>query len=161
MRTGTLATMAAVAVLVTACGGSTSSSAPGVSANFRQALAYSECMRTHGVPDFPDPDANGLIVIQSTDPGNSGQMQAANDACQYLQPGGAVSPAQTQRNLILDLRLSQCVRAHGVPNFPGPGAAGQNGTATTFSKAEAKSPQVQAALRTCQSLLHIAAKATP
>jgi hypothetical protein len=164
MRTGTLVTMTAVAVLATACGGSTSStvgSAPGVSANFQQALAYSECMRSHGVPDFPDPDASGLIAIQSTGPGNSGQMQTANDACQHLQPGGAVSPAQTQRNLILDLRLSQCVRAHGVPDFPGPGANGQSGTPTTFSKSEAESPQVQAALRTCRSLLHMPAKATP
>ena len=60
-RAGALAVVAAVAVL-TACGGSPSSSggpAPAESAAYRADLAYAQCMRTHGVPNFPDPSPRG------------------------------------------------------------------------------------------------------
>jgi hypothetical protein len=42
--------------------GSTSSSAASASGDRRtQALAYSQCMRDHGISDFPDPDAEGSV----------------------------------------------------------------------------------------------------
>jgi hypothetical protein len=165
-RAAFLAVVAAVAVLAAACGGSTSSSSAdaGVSAAYRQALAYSQCMRTHGVPDFPDPNANGTTVISPSSPINSssGQFQAASNACQNLQPGGdATPPAQTPQELAQSLRLAQCMRTHGVPDFPDPGSAptgspagGKNGGLASMMN----SPQAQAALRTCQSLLHIPPK---
>ena len=57
-RAAALATVAAVAVL-TACGGSRSSSggsASAGSATYRAELAYAHCMQTHDVPGFPDPN---------------------------------------------------------------------------------------------------------
>ncbi len=59
-RAGTLAVVAAVAVLATACGsavhvGFSGGSASAGPAAFRANLAYAHCMRTHGVPNFPDP----------------------------------------------------------------------------------------------------------
>lgn len=56
-RAGALAAMAPVAVLAAACGGSASpsQSAP----TYVQVLALAKCMRSHGVPNFPDPDASG------------------------------------------------------------------------------------------------------
>ena len=56
----------------------------------RQALAFSACIRTHGVPDFPDPNFSGggvRISIQGK-PGSEAAMQAAQDACKAKLPAG-------------------------------------------------------------------------
>jgi hypothetical protein len=56
-----------------------------------QALQYSACMRSHGVPNFPDPifssDGGTQLKITGIDP-HSPQFVAATTACQSLQPGG-------------------------------------------------------------------------
>lgn len=161
---GILAVMAAVAVLAAACGSTSSSSAAssasGESAAYRQALAFSKCMRAHGEPDYPDPNASGTIALPSAMNPNSSQMQAAQNACRHLLPdGGVTSPGQAQQNLALELRLSRCMRTHGVPNFPDPSANGQGSASGGLSKGAQKSPQFQAAMRTCRSLVHAPAKA--
>lgn len=54
------------------------------------ALKYSDCMRSHGEPDFPDPDAQGMIKLNPTgvmSPG-SPEFQKAEKACQPLNNGG-------------------------------------------------------------------------
>ena len=101
-RAAALAVVAAAAVL-TACGGSPSSSggsAPAESATYRANLAYAQCMRTHGVPGFPDPHPSGGFSISiSGHPHGSSPVARANDACQQLLPagstgtGGATAPA--------------------------------------------------------------------
>ena len=53
------------------------------------ALKYSECMRSHGEPGFPEPNAQGLIKINPTgilDP-NAPQYERAEKACQKLDNG--------------------------------------------------------------------------
>lgn len=162
-RAGIPAVAAAVAVLAAACGSASSSasSASGLSA-YQQALAYTQCMRAHGVADYPDPNANGTTAINSSI-ANGSQFQAASNACQHLQPGGNLSPAQTQQNLMLDLRLAECMRTHGYPNTPDPGGYATGTAPVSKSAAHAQqeqtqTPQYQAALRTCQSLLHIPPK---
>jgi subtilase family serine protease len=95
-----LTVVAAVAVL-TACGGSPSpsgGSASAESATYRADLAYAQCMQTHGVPDFPDPNPSAGINISGQPHGNSPAARA-NDACEHLLPsgstgtGGATAPA--------------------------------------------------------------------
>jgi subtilase family serine protease len=88
-RAAALAVVAAAAVL-TACGGSPSSSggsAPAGSATYRADLAYAQCMRTHGVPGFPDPNPSEGFSISGHPHGNSPAARA-NDACQHLLPAG-------------------------------------------------------------------------
>jgi hypothetical protein len=52
-------------------------------------LKYSQCMRTNGVPSFPDPDASGnfppLIKGGAVDP-ESPQFKKADEACKKYQP---------------------------------------------------------------------------
>ncbi len=63
-RAAALAVVTAVAVL-TACGGSPSSSGGSASAEpatYRADLAYAQCMRTHGVPGFPDATIREILV---------------------------------------------------------------------------------------------------
>lgn len=72
----------------------------------QQALAFSKCMRSHGVPNFPDPQfqTNGGfgIRIRIGGPGldpSSPAFQKAQQACANLLPGGkkigAASGAQS------------------------------------------------------------------
>ena len=83
-RAAALAVMAAVALLATACGfvhvhvGSSGGSASAGSATYRADLAYAQCMRTHGVPGFPDPSPSGSISISGHPHGNS-PVAKAND----------------------------------------------------------------------------------
>jgi len=152
-----LAAMAVIGVLATAtaCGGSASSSsgsALGGSAN--QMLAYSQCMRAHGVPDFPDPDASGNIQVRPgspNDPMNGPQEQVANDDCQHLLPGGGTSgTGANQQEVSQDLKLAQCMRAHGATNFPDPTVSGNSVSFQgTFYY---RSPQWQRAEQSCKSL---------
>jgi hypothetical protein len=58
-------------------------------------LKFSRCMRGHGVPNFPDPPANGqgsTAPLEGTgvDP-QAPQFQAAVRACQHLAPGLHIS----------------------------------------------------------------------
>ena len=51
-----------------------------------QLLRFVSCMRSNGVPNFPDPQ-NGRFTITGVDP-NSPQFQQAMQACRKLLPGG-------------------------------------------------------------------------
>jgi hypothetical protein len=117
-------------------GGSTSNSpSAGTSASAAtpSAVAYSTCMRSHGVPNFPDPPSSGTVPKGGAQQfGVSGSVfQAAETACQPLFPtsGGSIQdcedtgdcpPAVVQNALTLMRRYAECLRSHGVPNFPDP-----------------------------------------
>ena len=54
-----------------------------------KAVKFAECMRSHGQPDFPDPTSNGEFNFAPQDDidSNSPRFQAAQKACQSLDPG--------------------------------------------------------------------------
>jgi hypothetical protein len=55
----------------------------------RALLKFAGCMRTHGLPNFPDPTTNGSgIQINFPDDPNSPQFQAALKACRAVAPPG-------------------------------------------------------------------------
>jgi hypothetical protein len=57
-------------------------------------LAWAACIRSHGVPDFPDPQfgSGGTVRVQTGAgkgaDGNSSQFAAAQQACKSKLPGG-------------------------------------------------------------------------
>ena len=82
------------------------------------AYAYARCMRTHGVPDFPDPNAKGEYAYGvSVTPA---VFTKAVDACKALEPPGALSSKRTPAQQTASLRFAQCVRDNGVKDFPDP-----------------------------------------
>ncbi len=91
-------------------------------------LAYAQCMRAHGVPDFPDPNSQGGFALQggpnSDLSPNSSAFQQANEDCQRFTPtsglGHGPSPAQVAQAQAQALKFSQCMRSHGIADFPDP-----------------------------------------
>ena len=69
-----LAALTVAALPLAACGSSSSNNSGGTAtgaadpANYAKALGFSQCMRSHGVPNFPDPKANGSggMLVQQT-----------------------------------------------------------------------------------------------
>jgi hypothetical protein len=92
---------------------SASSSAPA------SALAFSQCMRSHGVRNFPDPKSSGGIPKVSPQQleVTSTQFQTAQTACAHL-----LQPDQAQAQLMLSgMRdFARCMRARGARNWPDP-----------------------------------------
>jgi len=148
--------LAALAALAPAC--SKASSGPGVaqagsatasSTGKTGELAFSACMRSHGLANFPDP---GGELPPGMDP-NSLQYQAAQRACQLLLPagqGGSTSTADAQRFL----EHAACKRSHGEPNFPDPIFPPGGGAKIALPEGmNFDSPQFQAAFKACASWL--------
>jgi hypothetical protein len=83
-----------------------------------KAVKFSECIRAHGVRDFPDPDAkNDFQYGVSVSPA---VWKRATTACKALQPPGTLSGRRTPKQQSASLRFAQCVRDHGVKDFPDP-----------------------------------------
>jgi hypothetical protein len=143
-RTAAAAIATAALALLAACTGSPSSAtgssgsptAAGSSSS-PSAVAYSSCMRSHGVPNFPDPASNGQVPKADTQAlgVSSSQLQTAQTACQHLYPanGGSLAAslrqceetgdcpqAMVQQVLTGMRRFAQCMRSHGVPGWPDP-----------------------------------------
>jgi hypothetical protein len=125
-------------------------------------VAYAACMRKHGLPNFPDPQATASgshLVIGSEngiDP-HSSQFKNAQQACKTLLPNGGKPSAQDQaKELQEELKYATCMRAHGVPNFPDPKVSSDGeiefGVAPR-SHVNPGSPQFKAAEQACQQLL--------
>jgi hypothetical protein len=83
-------------------------------------------MRSHGVPSFPDPapgTTNAKFLSAQQLGVSSSQYQSAENACQPLLPAGIddrFPPAEVQLLLPGMREFSQCMRSHGVPNWPDP-----------------------------------------
>jgi hypothetical protein len=159
-RLGWLGAMLAILgiVVLAACGSGGTSSASGdgsTSTAYQKALAYAQCIRAHGIPDYPDPNSQGQFVIQngaSAPPSVSAAVaNAATTACQKLLPpsmalGPSKAPAGSNTQ---GLKFSECMRSHGEPTFPDPAA---NGSFKLPPGMDAESPQFQNAANACQSL---------
>jgi hypothetical protein len=108
-----------------------SANPPVASAQQSGAVAFAACVRSHGVPNWPDPNSSGVFDKTKLTPqqlgASSTKVQAAQAACQHLLPGGgsAPSPAPVQRARAQALEFAQCVRSHGVPGFPDPASDGR------------------------------------
>ena len=124
---------------------------------YQAQLDYAACMRSHGEPSFPDP----VLMSQSVmfGPGHninqdSPRFVSANTTCKRLVPdGGTPSPAQLQATIAQMVKNAECIRAHGVTNFPDP-TVNVPGILAGFSLKglDPNSPHFQAAQKACQRL---------
>jgi hypothetical protein len=115
-------------LLVAGCGGSSpsptgsaSTSASAASA-VESGVAFARCIRSHGVPNFPDPKLSGQHVrMGSAATLQSPAFQSAAHSCQRLLPKGppGSGPPSPQAQAQM-LEVSACMRKHGISGFPDP-----------------------------------------
>jgi hypothetical protein len=144
---------AATTTTATPSATSSSGSAQPSSNDSGTSLQYAQCMRSHGVNDFPDPNANGEFNLNAGSVDlNSPAFQAAQHACQKYMSGGAPTAQAAAQDLTDLLRYAQCMRSHSVTNFPDPTAGDPPGFhfPTNF---DLTSPTFVAADHACHSLL--------
>jgi len=161
-RAGPLAAaLLGAGLLAAACGGPAGpgvanagpagSASPGASGH-GSLLAYSRCMRAHGITKFPDPDSHGDLGLNAgpgsgIDP-NSPQYKAADRACKHLMPAPNAGQAAQDRPALL--RYARCMRAHGIPDFPDPEpGGGLSIKASRGSDLDPNNPIYKAADRAC------------
>jgi hypothetical protein len=146
-RAGGAIIVAAALVLLSAACSSPSSTSGGGSADAGgklsspSAIAYSACVRSHGVPNYPDPSGNGQVPKTSAQQlrVSDSRLQAAETRCQRLYPaaggsGGMLTKDSlgqceetgdcpqplVQAAMTALLTYAQCMRSHGLPTWPDP-----------------------------------------
>jgi hypothetical protein len=115
-----------------------------------------QCIREHGVPNFPDP---AVSAGQLTLPGNNEpppEADAALAACRSildrLPPSalGEDEQAPGPEDVPQLLRFAQCIRENGIPDWPDPKADGSFPIMDTPLAREGKSSRMQRATQACQ-----------
>jgi hypothetical protein len=126
-----VAAFAAVSLLASGCGGASPTTAATTAAiRPSSTLAYVRCMRSNGVPNFPDPTSSGEIPKDKVVALVGGpQFAAAQRACQHVIPATGLGPQETpqqMRTRFADaLAFSRCIRRHGFSTFPDPTSSGE------------------------------------
>jgi hypothetical protein len=126
-------------------------------------LAYASCMRSHGVPNFPDPTGSGGIpkqaIIRATQALSASQAEAAERGCKHALPaGGSLSGRASQTVTAQEeqyyLRAAACMRSHGISNFPDPSFLGGEVEFPMLSRiVDPHSTRFIQAEQTCQKLI--------
>jgi hypothetical protein len=153
-------TVAALVLVLTACG-SSSAGDKGTSKAERAALDFAQCMRENGLPSFPDPvpGPDGTFRLQRPAGVSTSQLDAALANCKSeaqaagLDSGSSAADTSVQDQL---LKLSRCMRANGIPEFPDPkgGSDLMTGLHEMFGDYDLNSPRVSKALNGCNSIVN-------
>jgi hypothetical protein len=118
----------ACGVSIAACGGSSPGKSSGHRAGRAAFLPFSECMRAHGVTNFPDPANGGGINLPAGMNPAAPTFRSAQAACFHLMPGGGPNAHRlSQQQIAAMVATSECMRRHGVTGFPDPYAVSGNG----------------------------------
>ncbi len=151
--------VAACALALAGCGGAGGSIGTTASGSSNAGLRFAECMRSHGVPNFPDQGASGggFQRKAGTNP-RSPAFQGAQKACQHILGNRPGEQAPTAVQKAAALKFAGCMRLRGVPNFPDPRAPTSGITAGLFldgmvfpisSSIDPQSPAFQRAAAAC------------
>jgi hypothetical protein len=126
---------ALAATVLAACGSSAPTTSASSSSDGQQTRAqlqqdvvsFADCMRSHGVPSFPDPTTSPREFKTAFNT-QSPAFHSAETGCAHLLPGGGPrnqsappSPAQVAALVA----FARCMRSHGFPSFPDPNSSGQ------------------------------------
>jgi hypothetical protein len=167
-----LVAVAAFSLLAAGCGGGSSPGVANVASSTTAAttttqsatttgngtLAFAHCMRSHGVPTFPDPDRSGEIpkpqAVEARKNDPSG-FDAANRACIHLLSNGSYGPTQTitPTERTDYLKAAACMRHHGFPDFPDPTFLGNSVRVDIPSSIDQSSSRFRNAATICTKLI--------
>jgi hypothetical protein len=105
------------AAAIAGCG---SSSRPSGAAGGGPLLEYAQCIRAHGIPNFPDPTAHAGLAIPNDINPESPAFTSAEHACATLAQAPQGRGGSSESDKLRLLALARCMRSHGVPNFRDP-----------------------------------------
>ena len=138
-------TVTCCALAVAACGSSSKPATTTGSSPEAAAVKFAECMRAHGVPNLADPTTNGSAPTVGTVDKHSPAFQTAQQACKSL--GAAIAAFKPRLTRAQQLRQAECMRTHGVPNWPDPLPGGGYNIPSTINP---QSPAFQRAQNACE-----------
>jgi hypothetical protein len=165
-----LAGVLLAAPVVTACGAHGTGGQPSASPSAMsdaQILALgrelAQCIRDHGVPGLPDPTVqNGRLILPSGAADNvpPDQADAAMAACRSIgdrlpasalgDQGDASRAPLSAADLAKARQYAQCLREHGLTDFPDPSANGVFDLTGTSMANEGKSERMRTAFDGCR-----------
>jgi hypothetical protein len=158
---------AVFALLAAGCGGGGSSGTAGWSALTNapttttqngtpaSALAFARCMRSHGIPNWPDPNSRGLFdksKLQQLGLSVSHVRALEEGPCNIPLPGArgyTITPADRADYL----EAAACMRTHGFPDFPDPTFRDDNVQTNIPSSISQDSSRFKSAAETCTRLI--------
>jgi hypothetical protein len=163
---GSVVAVAAFSLLVAECGGggsprvaSIASSTAAVSTTTQNGpVAFARCMRSNGVPRYPDPQIVGGRASKPTMRQlgvSESQFSAARSACAQLLPNGGQPrrPTITLADRADYIKGTACMRSHRLPDFPDPTFQNNDVTFNVPSSVDTNSSQFRSAFTTCDKLI--------
>jgi hypothetical protein len=167
----TILAAASIAMLAAGCGSTNNkppsgAGPPSVQSFASAAYKYAACIRAHGVPNFPNPQVvnspgqHGIRQAVPAGVGTSPKFASAQKACKGILPTpenetAAQHSAQQRARAKYLLAFAQCLRAHGVQNFPDPGAQGQlTSTMIHAAGVDLQAPSFLTAAKSCIGATH-------
>jgi hypothetical protein len=173
---GSVVAVAAFSLLAAGCGGGSSPGVANVAASTTTTtvspsasgsteatglVAFASCMRSHGVPNFPDPASSGEIpkqaVVSAFQAVGTSQANSAQEACNHLLPAGGLSGQPVQTITPQDrqdyLKAAACMRSHGLPGFPDPKFQNNSAHVNIPSSINQNSSQFTRAATICTKLI--------
>ncbi len=152
--------LVALSLLAAGCGGGGS---PGVAsgpssttAQQNGALAFARCMRSHGLPDWPDPTSGGEFdksKLRQLSYSVSQVRSVEDGACNHLLVAPSNGPTITLVDRADYLKAAACMRSHGFADFPDPKFASNNVQTDIPSSINQDSSTFKNAASTCTKLI--------
>ena len=119
-RSALAAAAVACAVVLGGCGSGGASDGAAPAGGYGASVRFADCMRSHGVPGFPDPLPTGGFSGGAVHGRSSPAYQAAAKRCTPLLRADTPRPGPNASEVAAMLGYARCMRAHGVPSFPDP-----------------------------------------
>jgi hypothetical protein len=149
--------LAAAPVLATV--GAAGATAPPSDPEREAVFEYAQCLRDNGIEDYPDPQFDEEVGHWSypspldLNTHSNEEVAAAQEACLPILEAAEPPPGDA------DLAaFSQCMRDHGIDNFPDPNP---NGISLDGLGIDTDSPQFKAAEQACSDLMPQASGSAP
>ena len=150
----------AAALALAACGSSGGPIASGQTGSGpgKGTVTFARCMRGHGVPQFPDPGGtpptgSSVSILGAQLPPTinikAPAFRSALDTCMQRFLAAHPRPPLSAAKKAAVLKFAECMRTHGVPQFPDPKFPGNGGIALGTGPADANSPAFQHAQQVC------------
>ena len=120
------------------------------------ALAFARCMRSHGIPNWPDPTSDGGFDksrLRALGVSPSRIRAIEESSCNYDFQNGSKAQTITPAEQADYLRAAACMRTHGFPGFADPTFPNGNVRANIPPSIDQDSPQFRNAATICTRLI--------